>query len=81
MALLQLRTGALKATAGFYLLIFTFENLELLSIPERAYTPFGILTAFIFFYIVILQLPNNSKNNSNNNKSNSNEKAASKAVG
>ena len=80
MSLLQLLTAALKATAAFYVLIFMLESLGLLSIPDRAYTPFGILTASIFFYIMILQLPNNnnSKNNANNKSAG---KAAVKAVG
>lgn len=80
MSLLQLITAALKATAAFYVLIFTFEALELLAIPGRAYTSFGILTAFVFFYIVILQLPdnNNSKNNAN---ASSDKKTNARAVG
>ena len=76
MSLLQLLTAALKATAAFYVLIFMLESLGLLSIPDRAYTPFGILTASIFFYLMILQLPN--KNNANNKSAG---KSTAKAVG
>ena len=97
MGLLQLLTGALKATSPFFLLIFVLEAIGLLSMPVRAYTPFGILTAYVFFVIMIWQLPTNhdanNKTGTNNNnpnnaksgtaekKSGSNEKVTAKAVG
>ena len=76
MALLQLMTSALKATAAFYLAMLFFDFIGLLAIPERAYTPFGVLIAFVFFNIIMLQLPNN--NNANNKSAG---KATAKVVG
>ena len=78
MSLLQLMTSALKATAAFYLALLFFDFIGLLAIPERAYTTFGVLTAFMFFSIIMLQLPNN--NNSKNNSNNKSGEKAAKAV-
>ena len=75
MTLLQLLTKTLEVTALFYILILFFGSISHLTIPEQAYTEFGFLTAYVFFFIVLLQLPNNNANNK------SAEKTVAKAVG
>ncbi len=76
MSLLQKLTKAFLATILFYVLFTMFDWFGLLSMPDRMYNPFGLFFGFIYFIIMVWQLPDNK--NANNKSAG---KAVAKAVG